>query len=342
MFTNVRTRRSISTVQTRRGAAIAAGLLAAGILVSSSEYAAAAPRPTVAQVQHRLKQLNSQVNVIGQQYDQALEDLAAANQRLRQANRAASRYLAHFRSLRTEVAQIAAAAYMTGNTTSPVALLTSGDAQQILNRSSILLELSSSHSAQMSEFLSAARKLTAAQQAARRVQAATLTLKNKLARQKKSLGKLIARQQALLAQLTPVQQAPTGPGGPPVGGGPYTGPTNTQAGKAVAFAYAQLGKPYLWGATGPDSFDCSGLMLAAWASAGVSIPRTTYEEWSGLPHIPMSQIQPGDLILMDGLGHVAMYVGGGFLIDAPHSGAFVQKVALSGWYLQAAVGAVRP
>jgi cell wall-associated NlpC family hydrolase len=111
----------------------------------------------------------------------------------------------------------------------------------------------------------------------------------------------------------------------------------------VAFAYAQIGKPYAWGATGPGSYDCSGLVMAAWASAGVTIPRDTYGQWAGLPHVSESQIQPGDLVLYDSEGHVAMYVGGGSIIDAPHSGANVEKVAMSGWYsLANADGVVRP
>jgi cell wall-associated NlpC family hydrolase len=123
----------------------------------------------------------------------------------------------------------------------------------------------------------------------------------------------------------------------------YTGPTNTQAEKAVAFAYAQLGKPYQWGATGPGSYDCSGLAQAAWASAGVTIPRDTYQQWAALPHIATSAIQLGDLLYYDGVGHVAMYVGNGYVIDAPQTGSVVQKLPMgTSWYAATFIGAVRP
>ena len=123
----------------------------------------------------------------------------------------------------------------------------------------------------------------------------------------------------------------------------YTGPASTQAGKAVAFAFAQLGKPYQWGATGPGSYDCSGLTQAAWAAAGVAIPRDTYEQWAALPHIATSAIQPGDLLYYDGVGHVAMYVGDGYIIDAPQTGMDVQKLPMStSWYAATFVGAIRP
>jgi cell wall-associated NlpC family hydrolase len=110
----------------------------------------------------------------------------------------------------------------------------------------------------------------------------------------------------------------------------------------VAFAYAQLGKPYQWGATGPSSYDCSGLVQAAWSSAGVSIPRTTYAQWAALPHISTSALEPGDLLYFDGVGHVAIYVGGGDIIDAPQTGQDVQKIPLAGWYQSTLVGAARP
>ncbi|MBO0775151.1 MAG: C40 family peptidase, partial [Actinobacteria bacterium] len=166
---------------------------------------------------------------------------------------------------------------------------------------------------------------------------------NQLAAQKASLAKVIARQKTILASLTAQQQATATVG---VGGstsGTYTGTTSTQAGKAVAFAYAQLGKPYAYGGTGPDSYDCSGLVMAAWAAAGVSIPRDTYSQWASLPHVPMSSIQPGDLIFFDGEGHVGIYVGGNMIIDAPQPGQSVEKVSLSSsWYASTVDGAARP
>jgi cell wall-associated NlpC family hydrolase len=177
-------------------------------------------------------------------------------------------------------------------------------------------------------------------------------IRAQLAGQKTSLNKLLASSQATLDSLTAAQQAQVTadtvgatssapqPGSAPVA---YTGPTGTQADKAVAFAYAQLGKPYVYGATGPSSYDCSGLVQAAWAAAGVAIPRTTFEDWDSLPHIPVSQMVPGDLIIYDGEGHVAMYVGNGYIIDAPHTGAYVEKVSDSeSWYANSEDGVLQP
>ena len=100
---------------------------------------------------------------------------------------------------------------------------------------------------------------------------------------------------------------------------------------AIAFAEVQLGKPYCWGGQGPGCFDCSGLVFAAYAAAGIHIARTTFEWQQDGPVIPLSQIQPGDLLFSAGLdgtptnpGHVVMYLGGGQVIQAPETGEDVQ------------------
>ena len=103
------------------------------------------------------------------------------------------------------------------------------------------------------------------------------------------------------------------------------------AATAITYAEAQLGKPYCWGGQGPGCFDCSGLVLAAYAAAGIHIARTTYQWQQDGPQIPLSQIQPGDLLFSVGSdgtptnpGHVVMYLGGGRVIQAPQTGEDVQ------------------
>jgi peptidoglycan DL-endopeptidase CwlO len=309
--------------------------------------AAAAPTPTVAQVQHKLNQLNNQAQALDEQYDQVQQELSSANQQLGLVNTEAARYRDRFKAMQQEVAEIATQAYENGTLTTPEALLTSDNPQQILDQSSILLELSSSNSAEMSAFLAAARQLANAQASARRVKAGILALKDKLAAEKSALNKQYSQQKTLLAQLTPAQQTDLGPGGGNSGGGTIGGhdplPTTTQAEKAVAFAFAQIGCPYVFGGTGPCDlgFDCSGLTQAAWAAAGVSIPRTS-EEQADLPAVPESELQPGDILEFLGDGHVGIYVGNNMLIDAPQTGEDVQEVSFTGWYQENFDGAVAP
>jgi peptidoglycan DL-endopeptidase CwlO len=324
---------------------VTVAVLGAGLLFAVTGSASGAPAPTVAQVQKKITELRSKSDQLGQQYDQVLQQLASTNQRLKLVQQQLAIYSGRFSALQSEVARIAVNAYETGNTNASFTLLTSGKPQEILDQSSILEELSASNKARIGQFLAAARQLEDTQQLAKRTKAGIVQLEASLKKRRGALNKMIGQQTTLLAKLTPPQQATVG-GGPGTGTttGHYTGPTATQAEKAVAFAYAQLGCPYVFGGTGPcnQGFDCSGLTQAAWAAAGVSIPRTSYEQMSGLPAVSTSELQPGDILGFAGNSHVGIYIGGGMLIDAPVPGQNVQEVALSGWYQSNLDGAVRP
>jgi cell wall-associated NlpC family hydrolase len=122
-------------------------------------------------------------------------------------------------------------------------------------------------------------------------------------------------------------------GMPPVPASHYTG--------AVGVAMSFVGTPYVWGGASPGGFDCSGLVMYAYQSVGVSLPHSSYAMWNyGVP-VPADQLQPGDLLFFDGLGHVGMYIGGGEFVHAPHTGTVVQVSSLAGWYASSFVGARR-
>ncbi|MEU4727102.1 NlpC/P60 family protein [Streptomyces sp. NPDC023588] len=119
-----------------------------------------------------------------------------------------------------------------------------------------------------------------------------------------------------------------------------TGTPTAAGGAALTYAAAQIGKPYVWGAEGPGSFDCSGLTSQAWAHAGRVIPRTSQEQWARLPKVPLDQLRPGDLVVyFPKATHVGLYVGDGKVIQAPRPGA---KVKLSPIAANPLLGAVRP
>ncbi|MFD4553410.1 NlpC/P60 family protein [Streptomyces sp. NPDC058469] len=118
------------------------------------------------------------------------------------------------------------------------------------------------------------------------------------------------------------------------------GKTSAEGKAAVAYATAQLGKPYEWGAEGPSTYDCSGLTSQAWASAGDPIPRTSQEQWKQLPHVAVKDMRPGDLIIyFDDASHVAMYIGDGAIIHAPRPG---RTVTVAGAGSMPILGVVRP
>ena len=117
-------------------------------------------------------------------------------------------------------------------------------------------------------------------------------------------------------------------------------PTSPAAGVAVAEALRQLGKPYVFATNGPDTFDCSGLTQWAWAHAGVAMPHYTVSQFDAFPHVPLDQLQPGDLVFFNiDLGHMGMYIGNGNIVQAPRTGDVVKISSLNG---RNVVGAARP
>jgi len=345
----VGTRPAGSKPRFRRGVAIASGLVAIAGLTVSVSAAGASPQPTVAQVQAKVNQLTSQYDKITEQLDQVDEQLSAAQTRLAQARKAVNHANAQFRAAQTTVAQIAAATFEDTGATSIAGVLTSGDPSVVLQQGSLLMELSGNRKAETTQLLTDAGQLAGVEQELQRTESGIATLKTQLADHKNSLGKLIATEQATLDSLTVPQQQTVKSNTLGANGSTqhvtYTGPTTSQADKAVAFEYAQLGCPYVYGGTGPCNmgFDCSGLAQAAWAAAGVSIPRDSYEQWAELPHVSLSSIEPGDLLIYNGEGHVAMYVGNGYIIDAPQTGLDVRRIPMSTpWYANSLDGVVRP
>ena len=136
---------------------------------------------------------------------------------------------------------------------------------------------------------------------------------------------------------------PAGPASPAPGPNGLTLTGSTQGNGAVQFAMAQIGEPYLWGGTGPNAWDCSGLMMGAWASQGVSIPRVTYTQANAGSPVSQADARSGDLVLIPGSdgtpsnpGHVGMVAGvdatgNVWLVEAPRTGLNVRLTPISAW-----------
>ena len=345
----------------RRAAVVLTVLASAGgiAVYTGAAGAGAAPAPTISQVQAEVNSLQGKVDKIGQQFDAADQQLTAAKARLAQVTKQADRAQVQYNQASATLAALAVSAYENSGQTSVIGLLTSGDPGAVLNQASLLLQVEGTHNEQATQFLTTAQELASISEQRQRTEQGIGQIRAQLTAQKSSLNKLLATNQATLDSLTTAQQqqvnastlggtgqtstGQTGTGQTGTTPVAYTGPTTTQADKAVAFAYAQIGKPYVWGGTGPNGYDCSGLVQAAWAAAGVAIPRTTYEDWDDLPHIPVSQMVPGDLIIYNAEGHVGMYVGDGYIIDAPHTGLDVERVPYDeSWYIDNEDGVLQP
>jgi cell wall-associated NlpC family hydrolase len=148
-----------------------------------------------------------------------------------------------------------------------------------------------------------------------------------------------ARREAEAVARARVRFGASGGDGNP-GAFPNVPPPSGGAATAIAFARAQLGKPYVYAAAGPDAYDCSGLTMAAWAAAGVSMPHYSGAQYTRFPRVPLDEMLPGDLVFWGpgGSSHVGLYVGNGLMIHAPHTGDVVKVAAVYGH----PVGAVRP
>ena len=260
---------------------------------------------------------------------------------------------AEFQDAQASVAQTAAAAFEDTGSTSMAGVLTSGDPSMALRQGSLLMELSGNRTAQTRQLLADASQLAGAEQemSADAGRDRGPEGRARSDRRKSSLGKLIDTPRRPRWPSLSRDAAAGGPGRLDRGGRRGHGhrhsaaSTSTQAGKAVAFAYAQLGKPYQWGATergqrrllrpGPGRLGGGrGRRSRATTYAAVG-PRCRTS--------PPRRVQPGDLLYYDGEGHVAMYVGGGYIIDAPQTGMDIQKIPQNNsWYASNFDGAVRP
>jgi peptidoglycan DL-endopeptidase CwlO len=325
----------------RRGWGRVAVLASAATLVSlllpsgigSADSTGGSPSSSFEATVAKANALSNQIDALSQQYDALKIELNEASQESTIALQTAQRDELALSDGQAAVAQIAAQAYMTGGLDPSVQLLQSADSQQVLDRTSIMLQLAHQQTGTMSLLASAegaanrARQI-AAQQAARADQLS--------AAMSKKVGQMQAKENVLnssaFAQALAIFQQ-TGHYPTPVITGDSLGE------QALRAALTRIGDPYVWGAAGPGSFDCSGLVMWAYAQVGIQLDHFTGDQWQEGEHISRSQLQPGDLVFFFAdISHVGMYVGNGMMVDAP---TFGQTVQIQPVFWSAFVGAVR-
>jgi peptidoglycan DL-endopeptidase CwlO len=341
----------------RRGVVATAGvlLLAGGLATGITQVAGAAPQPSVSQVQAKINSLTGEFNKAVEQYDDVAQQLTQARSRLKQVDAEVTADKTEYNKSKVKVVQIANASFENSSATSLAGLLTSGNPAEVLNEASMILQLTGTRNLETEQFLSSAQQLSSVQQEQQRTEYGISQLAAQRSKTKNSIQANLDTQKSELQSLDNAQeeaavQADSLGGGTSSAATTVTSVPSTttgQAATAVAYVLQMAADhcPYVYGSTGPcsDGFDCSGLVQSAWASAGVSIPRDTYEQWAALPHIPTSDIVPGDLLYYDGEGHVAMYVGNGMIVDAPQTGMDVEEIPQdTDWYAENFDGAVQP
>lgn len=355
-----------------------AALASATLLSQSADAAPRAPKPTVEEVKQKVDGLYHQAEVATQKYNAAKEHTDGQRHRVDGLLDAAAERAEKMNDARRRLGAFAAAQYRTGGMNPTAQLMLAKDPQQFFDRSHLMERLTGRQKEAVSEYqeqqAAAARQRAEATRDLERLQTSQASLKEskqsvqqKLAEARQLLSKLTAQEKARLAELERQKEAAakrkaeeearkqqererqqqdgSGTSGGQTGGGADSGgstggSSSTQAEKALAFARAQMGKPYVWGATGPSSYDCSGLTQAAWKAAGVNLPRTTWDQVKTGQRVATKDLKPGDLVFFyDDISHVGMYIGGGKMIHAPHPGANVREESI---YYMPIYGSVRP
>ncbi|MBC6462435.1 C40 family peptidase [Actinomadura sp. HBU206391] len=313
-------------------------LALAAVLAMPAGTAYAEPRPSLSQAKNQLDKLNKQVDQLVEKYNQVNEDLKAARKKYSVSRAAASREQATFEEMRQKVAEMAATAYKSGDTGDVTGFLATNNPQAVLDQAAVFTHLSENRSSQLSQFLAAAQRMQREQAQAKSAYDQVAKKAKQLREQKQTVEKSITKQRSLVVRLGGAAQSPSGRTG-----GTYTGPATGSARAALQYAYAQLGKPYQYGAAGPNTFDCSGLTMMAWRAGGVSLPRTTYTQYSASRRVAFDDLQPGDLVFFSGNSHMGISIGNGQMIHAPRTGKNVEIVSISsGYYRQNFYGGGRP
>jgi cell wall-associated NlpC family hydrolase len=345
--------------------------------IGPSSPAAADVAQQIREGQAQLDALNLKAEAAAESFNAGRIRLADAQRTVSIARAAAQRADTELNAVRQQVDVIAATAYSQGGSPVELQVLSGGSPQTFLDQMTSLTYVSRSQQSIMSSLQTARhRQEQATADAQTAVAQAEVTLKG-LARDRTAVQTAAGQAQQVLAALQLKQQqliqaardaatrkaaqaraaqlarearatalAAAAFRTQPVTESIAPAPTGHYSGNAVQVALQaaqdQLGKPYQWGAAGPDSFDCSGLTLFAYAQAGISLPHYTGDQWNQGRHVSRGELQPGDLVFFEkNLGHVGMYVGNGNFIHAPHSGDVVKISSLTGWYDSEYAGAVR-
>ncbi|MEU6146693.1 NlpC/P60 family protein [Streptomyces sp. NPDC047081] len=307
-----------------RGAGAALCVLSAAAAALGAVPANAAPHDdTKAEVDR----LYEEAEKATQAYDKADETAGALRREVGQAQDRIARQQERINSMRETLGSLAGAQYRSGGIDPSIALLFSDDPADYLDKASVLDRIGAHQAGELKELQSVMRELAQERAEAADKLAELERSRKAVATHKKTVERKLAKARQLLnslpyAERAAYDRASRGGDVPDLTG---VVPPDARAAAAIAAARSALGKPYVWGATGPSGFDCSGLMQWSYAHAGVHLPRTSQAQRYAGHQVPLSQAQPGDLVVYrSDASHVAMYVGNGQVIHAPYPGAPVR------------------
>ncbi|MCL6737352.1 C40 family peptidase [Streptomyces neyagawaensis] len=316
-------RARVSVLTTAAAAAVA--------LTSQAANAAPSDKPSKEEVKAKVDALYEDAGRATDKYNGAKEKQEKLQKEISTIQDNVARGQEELNELREGIGQAASAQYRTGGIDSSIQLFLSADPDDYLDKAATLDQLSGQQVEQLKKIQEKQRALAQQrQEAAEKLEDLAETretlgkkkkeYQNKLAAAQKLLNSLTAQERADLAE---DEQRASRDAGERVELGKDV-PASDRAAAALAAADTQLGKPYVSGGSGPNSYDCSGLTQWAYAQAGVSISRTTYTQQNDGTKIGRDQLMPGDLVFFNNLGHVGLYAGNNTVIHAPYPGKVVR------------------
>ncbi len=310
-----------------------AAVIGLGLPASVSKAASASPNPTLKQLLGAAAKLSRQIDDLSQQYDALRIQYTQAKAQVKIARLTVARDERLLKVDQAAVAQIAAAGYMTGGVDPAISLLESKNPQSMLNRASILGELQKENGNKI-------HLVTSARAAAQRARLLAIQEEHKAAKLAKAMRGKVAQIQTKENKLNSAAFAKALQIYRKTGNYPPINPPGDSIGvQALRIAMTRIGDAYVWGGAGPTTFDCSGLVVWAYAQIGISLPHFTGDLWNSGVHVSRAQLQPGDLVFFFAdISHVGIYVGNGFMLDAPTFGI---PIGIHPVFWSAYAGAVR-
>ncbi|MBD3011238.1 C40 family peptidase [Streptomyces sp. 5-10] len=330
--------RSLTSGTIRAAALLALTGAASATLLDGTGHAE--NRLTPAQVKAKVDEYQREAEEATEKYNGAREKADKARLRLEALRDQAARRTTRLNTARNALGAFATAQYRSGTIAPALQLALSSSPDQYLERASLAERAGSRQAALIATIGRQERKLRQVRGEAADRLAALRASRTAAAHHKRTVQEKLAAADRLLARLTLEQRQRLLAARDADKAAGSLAPVAGRAARAVSYAYAALGKPYVWGATGPHGYDCSGLTQAAWRAAGVALPRTTYTQINAGQRVTRDQLAPGDLVFFySGISHVGLYIGGGRMIHAPHPGAPVRMASVGDMPF---AGAARP
>ncbi|MGQ0843017.1 MAG: NlpC/P60 family protein [Sporichthyaceae bacterium] len=323
--------------------AVVACVASIAMLAVNPSGSAAAPRIDAEEADRQVQALYHKAEQATERYNEVRIVLTDAERRFARAQAAAARQQATVREVQQSVGALAAAAYRSGGLDRTLQLVFSDDPDAFLARATALDALSTRQASALRRVVEARRELDVARRSAAEQLTAVQAQRRALAGEKTEVERNLRAAQAVLRRLEAkerrkLDRASRDDVRIPLVDLPV--PNTARAARAIKFAMAQIGDRYVWGAAGPDAWDCSGLTMGAWAAAGVALPHSSAQQFASSRQIPRSELKPGDLVYFyNPISHVGLYIGNGQMVDAPNPSKTVRILPISSMPY---AGATRP